>query len=245
MKSNCPKKIVLEGFSLHGKFPDDVEDHVLSCAGCQEKLRLWNEERGDFLQKYPFWKLWNAIESKKKNPRFWERFFVPPPFRTALALATIAGLMVFAVWQYRQPPIVISKGGVGLGFYYAHEGQARRGEDRMTLTAGDDLQFVYSSTQERYLILFGLEADGTLTIYYPAEGRTSAAIETGQNKKLPSAVRWEPRSSYERFFTLFSKEPVSLEEVKTALASANYKSIEELSRFPLPYPQASVIVYRK
>lgn len=245
MKSNCPPKIVLEGFFYEGKFPEDVEDHVASCDSCRERLRLWSEEKKLFLQKYPFQNLWDTLEVKRKRNRFWEWIPLPLPVRTALAFAAIAGLMVFAVWQYRQPPEILSKGGAGLGFYVSHEGQVRRGENGMPLPAGDDLQFLYSTDEGRFLLLFGVESDGTLTVYHPHGGDRSAPVEPGKKNRLPQAIRWQPQSRYERFYALFSEEPVGLEEVKSALSSAGNKPVEEITRLPLPYSQASVIVYRK
>jgi hypothetical protein len=244
MKSNCPPKIVLEGFFYDGRFPEDAEDHVASCAACQEKIRLWTEERGVFLQKYPFQRLWESVEERKKRFHFWEILF-PVPFRTALALTTLAGIVVFVVWQDRQPPDLLTKGGVGLGFYVAHQGEIQKGHDRINLAPGDDLQFVYSVDRERFLLLFGLESDGTFTVYFPHGGSRSAQVETGKNQRLPQAIRWQPRSPYERFYAIFSGEPIPLAEVQTAVKSLPNKSIEETARLPLPYPQASVIVYRK
>jgi hypothetical protein len=244
MKSNCPPKIVLEGFFYDGKFPEDAEDHIASCDACREKVRLWSEEKKVFLQKYPFQKLWDTFD-KRKRSRSWGWIPFPPAVRTALAFAAIGGLAVFAVWQSRQPPEILSKGGAGLGFYVSHEGQVRRGENGMTLPAGDDLQFLYSTDEGRFLLLFGVEADGTLTVYHPHGGDLSAPVEPARKNRLPQAIRWRPQSPYERFFALFSDKPVSVEEVKTVLRSLSDKSVEEMSRLPLPYPQASVIVYRK
>lgn len=248
MKSDCPSKLVMERFFLEGG--DEIRDHVDACTVCQEKMALRKEEKEGFLQQYPFERLWNAIRPRPKEriSRFWERFLLPVPLRAGLAFATVACLMLFAFWHQTQSPVILSKGGsgVGLGFYVSHAGKVTRGKDRMSIPTGDDLQFVYSSPGEGwFLFLFGVEADRTVTVYYPYDANLSGPIESGKKNRLPQALRWQPHSAYERFFAIFSEEPISRGVIESSLQEASGKSVEGLSRFPLPYPQVSFILYRK
>ncbi len=243
MKSNCPPKIVLEGYFFDGKLPEDVEDHIQSCTDCRGRIQLLSEQKETFLKKYPFERFWET----RREKGFWKKLEIFLPPRPVLALATLAGLMVFALWSNRQSPEILSKGGFGLEFYVSHEGKIERGKSGMPASEGDDLQFVYSAEREGSLLLFGVEADRTLTVYFPDGGSMSGAVEAGKKKRLPQALRWKPTTPYERFFALFSEKPISVAEVQAALQKSfqEGKSIEETSRFPLAYPQSSIILYRR
>lgn len=247
MKTDCPPKLVIERFFFEGKGDDGVKNHVEECPSCRGKLLLLQKDREDFLKKYPFELLWKKIGFRREKGRFWERWFLPVPLRAGLALATISGLMILALWQQGRLPEILSKGGVGLNLTVAHEGVSTRGTDGMSLAPGDHLQFVYSTGQERFLLLFGIEANRTLTVYYPYGGSSSAPVSPGKDKPLPHAIQWRPSSPYERFVALFSEEPISLREVEEALGKTfeERKSVEKLKRFPLPYRQVSILLYRK
>ena len=248
MKSPCPPTLILERLFVEGEETPEVRSHLEACATCQGRLREMKEQRTAFLSKYPFERVWDEISPRRRWARFWEKFLLPAPLRAGLAFAALAGLMVFVLWQRTgQDPMILTKGGVGLGFLVSHEGKVERGRDGISLRPGDEIQFLYSSSGERFLLLFGVEANRSLTVYYPQGGPSGSPIDLGQQKRLPQAIRWLPSSPYERFFALFSKEPVSIREVEEALrrAVAEGKSVEGMRRFPLRYPQVSLMVHRK
>lgn len=250
MKSHCPPELVLQGFFFEGKETTEIQEHLQSCSVCQVRIDQWKKDRGLFLKKYPFERLWKKIEDRDRKG-FWKLFrwkwLLPVPLRGTLALATVASLMLFVLWQQVRSPMILSKGGVGLGFYASHDGRLERGRDRISLSPGDELQFLYTTQRDRFLILFGVEADRTLTVYYPAGGSSGAPVPLGKKRPLPQAVRWQPHSPYERFFALFSEEPISRLTLESALGKEiqEGKSVEAMKRLPLPYSQVSILVYKK
>lgn len=193
------------------------------------------DEKKAFLARYPFERLWKEIGGERRIsifPRIRRWLIASRGLQATVALAGIASLMIFGLWHIPEFTDIRSKGGVGLTFYTAPVPGAEivRGKDGMTLPAGADLQFVTSNPNDPFLLLIGVEENGALSVYSP-EG----------------AIRWQPTSSYERFYALFSKEPIPLEKVKQALAQVSQggKTVEQTSKLPLPYPQATILVRRK
>src|SRR3989338_966277 len=188
------------------------------------------DEKKKFLAQYPFERLWKEINGDGRISWFsrFRRWLVASlGLQATVAMAGIATLMIVGLWQIPEFQDIRSKGGVGLTFYtaLAPGEEIVRGKDGMTLPVGADLQFVYSSPDNPFLLLIGVEANGALSVYSPEGG-----------------IRWQPTSSYERFYALLSKEPIPLETVKQALdqIAREGKTVEQTSKLPLPYPQSSI-----
>jgi hypothetical protein len=248
MTDSCPRPLDLVSAFLEGTGKWDA--HVRACPSCAGQIRELEADRKAFLARHPFSSFWEALEKRKgarTGFRFWEFLRSSGAFRAAAAMASVAAVM-FLVYHRPAPPVskpeILTKGGADLSFYVASSGgQPERGKSGMAVPPGAGVQFVYSTGAENsQLLLIGVEADGTLSVYYPVSGTGSAAVEAGAQKKLPQALRWQPKSSFERFYAVFSKTPVPLEEVRKALAGV---PVEKAAKLPLPYPQASVILYRK
>ena len=259
MKENCPPIIKLEAYFLEGadsKTFETLKPHINACTDCEDVLRDLETERDAFLQRYPFSRF--SAESDAKRRPLWKRAleWLPAPrtFGASLALTGLAGVLVLTLWQ-KQPaePTILVKGGVGLSFYAATGTNAKveAGKDGMTLPEGSQIQFVYSNENNPYLLLVGVEEDGTITAYFPADASAptaeSATASTGSRVKLSQGLRWEPKSASERFYAVFSQQPVLIDEIRKAVAevSARGKTVEQTPKLPLPYPQASILLHRK
>jgi hypothetical protein len=261
MTPKCPKPLDLVTYFLEGgkeggtlEGGSAIDAHVRDCASCQAQLQELEIDRKAFLVRHPFSTFWNDLEKKTAvgpSPlmRLWRWIAASGVLRTAVAAAGVAGLVIVAIGRDDRPPQILSKGSGGIQFYVVapqgghapQGGEPELGKSGMTLPGGSSLQFV-TTAQEPYLLLVGVEADRTLSVYYPSGGSESAPIQAGDRKKLPQALRWEPQSAYERFYGIFSKEPVKVEEVRKGLEGI---TIEQSVNLPLPYPHASVILYRK
>ncbi len=251
MNDKCPKPLDLVTAFLEGSEGLDV--HVRGCPSCAGQIRELEADRKAFLAKHPFSSFWEGLEKRREKRssafgRFWEQVRSSGTLRAAAAMASV-GVIVLLVSHRPNPPAptpeILSKGGVDLGFYVASSkgGEAERGKSGMTLPGGTSLQFVYSTASDYpYLLLIGVEEDRTVSVYYPSSGTESASVAPGTHAKLPDALRWQPKTGYERFYGVFSKTPVKLDEIKRTLEGI---AVEPSAKLPLPYPQASVILYRK
>lgn len=246
MTTPCPPKVKLEKYFLEKGADQVLAGHIQDCPQCQALLSQLSEERESFLQKYPFERFEQSVEIRRKQSSILRKIASIlrdgfSPLRAALVVASLAGLMVFALWNHQTgtnilTPRILTKGGVGLEFHVRQDGQSSRGKDKMKLPSPADLQFVYSSSQENYFMLIGVEENRMVTVY-----------TTGIQKQIPIAIRWTPTSRYERFFGISSGTPLSPDEAKAALDQSlkEGKSVEDLTRLPLSYSQSSVILYRQ
>lgn len=251
-KPDCPNQIRLTAFFLEGQGGETLETHVEGCPNCRNRLAALAEDRRVFLTRYPFEKLWAGIGGDGRiswMARLRRWIAESRSLRAAVTVAGLATLMLFILWQAPEFPDIRSKGGVGLILYAAPApgGEILLTKDGASLLPDAELQFVTSSREEPYLLLIGLEKDLTLSVYYPADGNTSGPVETGSKKKLPHAIRWRPHTPHERFYALFSKAPISLDEVRQAVdrLAGEGKTVEQTSKLPLPYSQVSIMVHRK
>jgi len=261
MTDKCPTPLNLAVYFVEGDQAPSapaIRSHLDACEACRARIGELEADRKAFLVQNPFTAFWNRLEghpSRRSSglARFWRRLSAPAVLRAAAALASVAALMVVVYGRYDRPTApapqkILSKGSVGLQFYVAgiQGKEAERGKSGMSLPQGAGLQFLYTA-QEPFLLLAGVEADGTLSVYYPSGGAQSGPIEAGDQKKLPQALRWQPKTAYERFYAVFSKEPVSAEAVRKAVEelTSSGKTIEQSEKLPLPYPQVTAIIYRK
>jgi hypothetical protein len=250
-KTGCPKPLEIVTYFLEG---GSLEGHVRACPACSAQIQDLEADRKAFLVKHPASAFLADLEKRRPAKSGFGsvlgHIFGSGSLRAALAMAGAAALMIVVIGRFDRSPEILSKGGVDLRFYVggAAGREPEAGANGMKLPPESVLQFVYStSANQSQLLLVGIEENDDLSVYYPSGGAGSASVESGDQKKLPQALRWQPKTGYERFYAIFSKEPVSTEEVRKALdrLKTSGKSVEQSSRLPLPYPQASTIIYRK
>jgi hypothetical protein len=255
-ETGCPKPLEIVTYFLEGGSPaGPIAGHMGSCPACSAQLQELEADRRAFLIQHPFSAFLADLE-KRRSPEggalssLLKRVLTSGAFRAAVAMAGAAALMIVVIGRYDRTPEILSKGGVDLRFYVggAPGRDPEPGSSGMKLPAESALQFVYStSADQSQLLLVGVEQNGDLSVYFPSGGSESGAVEAGDQKKLPQALRWQPKTDYERFYAIFSKDPLTLDAIRKALdqLKSSGKSIEHTARLPLPYPQASTIIYRK
>ncbi len=212
--------------------------------------------------------------------RFWRPVFAPQGLLRLAAGAGAAALFLAAgiLWGQglagRAAPVPAGPGGgservkgsqtggasprlappaapVGLRFFVWRDGQAQLGTPRGAFTAGEALRFRYWSGGNRYLYLFSLEESGDLHIYYPDGGGPSMAIAPGTGLVLPDGVILDDYRGYERFFALFSHEPLAEATVRQATADALALlrsmggDLRDLERLPLACDQTSFWIHKE
>ena len=139
---------------------------------------------------------------------------------------------------------------VGIGFYVRRGGGAVPGVPGRAYREGDQFRFTYWSGANDYLLLFSMEEDGAVSVYYPdgaavGDAGHSIAIAHGRNVALEGSVILNEYVGKERFFALFSARPISLGEVRAAAGDAvremkaQGKDLLALERLPMAVPQAS------
>ena len=124
-------------------------------------------------------------------------------------------------------------------------------DDGARLHAGDILRFYYDSGASDFLYLFSVDDAGVITTYYPEEKYRSIPIVRGRNIPLPDGVRLDSYVGHERFFALFSDQPVDFVEIEVAVRSsllplqAAGRGIRELNNLPLDCRQVTLWIEKR
>jgi hypothetical protein len=124
--------------------------------------------------------------------------------------------------------------------------------DGHALRDGDQVRFSYHSGDLTYVYVFSVDDSGVVDPFYPEDGRESIAIVPGKGVPLPGSVVLDDYVGYERFFAVFSAEPISGERIREAAAAAAREvrslggDVRQLDRVPLdaPVAQASIWVVK-
>ena len=139
----------------------------------------------------------------------------------------------------------------GLQFFVRRESRTIPGAEGAVLQEGDRIGFKYWSGDNDYLVMLSIEESGQVTVYYP-DGESgedpgeSIRILRGRNIPLDGSVVLNDYVGRERFFALFSKEPLAVADVRalavrsfSGLEGAAQRDVRGLSRLPVDVPQAT------
>lgn len=138
----------------------------------------------------------------------------------ALAAAAAVAL-VFVGVRTGEPPGPESdlriKGGPLLQVWAARGERVFRLEEGARLQAGDRIRFVVERGEAGpYLLIASRDGAGTVSVYFPAQGERSEAVEAGP-RELPGAIELDATPGTERLFAFFSERPLEAGEVRRAL----------------------------
>jgi hypothetical protein len=195
-----------------GDLPDvarsAVVEHLAQCAHCRERRDAFASEREQFLALRP-------------EPPVGTR-----PARNALArvawiaaglAATAALLLVARPTAVPDDQATRRKGGAQLGFFVERAGRAQPGVSGQVVHPGDRIRFTYSSDRALFLAIYGRDASGAASVYYPA-GERAARVAEGYGALLDSAVELDGVLGAESVFALFCPDAFALEPPRAALA---------------------------
>jgi hypothetical protein len=88
------------------------------------------------------------------------------------------------------------------------------------LRPGEAVYFTYTSLDLPWLVLGSVDERGNVSIYYPESAEQSLSVVPGRDVRLPDGVILDEYVGEERFFAVFSAEPVAVEDVRRAASSA-------------------------
>lgn len=222
---------------LSGDLPTDrgaaVEEHLKRCAACSGYIAAMERERDGFLEAYP-----DAPSVKNVRRRMY-RFQRYTPLLSAAAVLIIV-LGAGALLTRRLPETTWrTKGNVALTLYVSDSSGQASVREGMVFYPGERIQFTYSCGKERYFILASLDEAGKLSVFYPTTGDSSLLLEPGSDLPLPHSIRLDDYIGRERYFAVFSEEPLSVETV-TAEIQKEIRSAGNLENRQVSLPGATV-----
>jgi hypothetical protein len=218
-----------------------AESHRAGCPRCQELVADLDGYRNEFVR--------TAMPGTRAAVR--ERLSRGPRFRRWVA-GLLAPLAVAAVILVMRHPAtvtdddVLEKGGPQLHI------AARRGERVFPVRSGeqvlpgDQIRFLLKGVKFPYGLIASVDGAGKPNIYVPYEGGASAPLTPAEQQEMAGSIVLDSRLGPERVFALFSRTPLSADEVRRALAAIGGKgpaAIRNASALPVPADaQASVLL---
>ena len=193
----------------------EMEQHFCACTACTAHIADVRKEQAAFLEAFP------AISAAPSSVR--PRLVRFPPLRTALILAAslilAAGTATLLVNRpagdgYR------TKGAVALKLFVQDSAGTPAECAAPVCTPGERIQFTYSCGDLRYFILMSVDGDGSASVFYPAQGDSSIAVEPGNDLPLPNSIVLDDYIGKEWYVAVFSARPLQVAAVVDKVRSA-------------------------
>jgi len=189
-----------------------IEAHLVTCDRCRERQIALSAEREAFLN-HPSQtrQLWRRKRSR--------------PMRLALVAAAAASFgLVAGLFLFPQPrateikPALRLKGGPYIGFFVQHGKTFQRGTPDYTVYPNDHIRFVYTSPRSAYLAIYGLDAQGTASLYFPGSD-LAELVPAGSEVAVNSALELDDVLGPEKVFAIFCEAAFRTIEPKRILAT--------------------------
>ncbi len=189
-----------------------VTEHLKLCVECDSTVKKIEQEKADFLNKYPI----PQIVSVKKAPLKLsvKHTFSLYAFAATLVLMVSAGLVFYTK---NNGPDYRIKGTTGVTLYVQDEnGNPVKREDNRFFP-GEKIQFTYSCGKERYFMLLSADSNHSISVYYPSKGTKSIELEPGRDLPLPNSIRLDSYIGPELYLAVFSASPLDVTHVTRQL----------------------------
>jgi hypothetical protein len=190
----------------------EAQAHIAACSRCQQRQAMLSAEREAFIAASHHTRLpWRTIPMKRK---YWA-------VAGALATAAISAAAVVALYvrpqatEIEQP--VRLKGAAHIGFFVQRGDKSERAMPLYTVHPKDRVRFVYTSLRPAYLAIYGLDAHGKASVYFPA-GQRAERVSAGSDVVLGSAVELDEVLGTEKVFALFCEAEFQVADPKNRLA---------------------------
>ncbi len=191
-----------------------VAAHLEGCAACRARMDTIEAETAAFLSQAPTLSDHSALLAEANEAqRLLQRNRQMMVASSVLALAAMVSLAVFTQRADEQTRL---KGNAHVDFFIKRGAQVMQGESGEVVHPGELLRFTYSSAQPTHLALINMDGKGA-TVYFPREGKTSAAIAPGKQQALDFSVELDERVGQERVFAVFCPEAFEIADVIATL----------------------------
>jgi len=173
------------------------------------------------------------------------------PWSIFLSILTVAAALVLVVRIIiPDKPIPIEpgthiRGGAFLDTFVLRDGVGQPWEPRDRLTEGDRVQFAYNASNTGdTMVLLSIDGEGTLTVFWPAEGDIPEPIEPTKLHLLEDSIELDDARGPETFVVFFSVSSVE-EACLLAVNVYDTEGSEGLSRLAQHDPSIDVVIIDK
>ncbi len=254
----CPSRFSLEKLFLENPENLQFKEHLLVCTSCSELVKEMQSERTAFLFQKPFAPFYNRLEEKTKRRRWIPAYAGMTDkvaqwfsWKSLIPLGSIALLLLVFRFGVFAPNEIRFKGSSEIGFYILDRGESVKGKRVQTVHAGDQIRLTSNSSQYPYVIIYGIEEDGTLNRYYPDRGDMSFPVPVGEPTLFPDSIILDASPHNELFVGVFSHQPLSVAGVEEKLLQhflqlrQEGKSIKDWESAQFDYPQSVFLLEKK
>ena len=197
-----------------------------------EKVKALDEDNRSILEAYPSDKMAALIRSRMdaegkapdesspaKKSNIIRIVTSPVPLMAAAAIALLIGVMPFLNNSDSTDDPVYMEGTRLKGLkpqvmvFKETNGEARELSERSLVREHDLLQIEYNAGDYPYGMLLSIDGRGIVTLHFPFSEYDSQKLERGANARLPYAYELDDAPYYERFYFLFSKNALPVDQV--------------------------------
>lgn len=251
LRQNCPSRFGIERWVLEKQDRPEIKGHVDSCARCQAIAAEIRNDQKAFLVQKPFGSFYPSVEQRtaKKGFPLWSR-----PLARWIPLGALT-LLIFFVARFdnmiRDRGEIRFKGAPEIGFFIREGDESKRGKRIQKVKAGDQIRLYTNSGPYSYVVILGVEEDGTINRYYPDRGDKSFPVPHGKFQLFPDSIVLDESPNAELFLAIFSKEPLEADELEkqaaneAALLKKEGKNIRDWDTSLLEYPQSNFYLEKK
>lgn len=250
----CPRRIELEQARVRELSPEQnhaLLAHAETCAACKTWMQANAAAEAEFLARHPYAALARSIERRDRAARRRRLLLLRlAPACAAVALLAVGGWLAVSGKDTGGPGTRI-KGEVAISAFLMRGGQIRPASADEIFAPNDRVQFLYSSGEQRYLLLLSIDDRGRVFDYTPGGTGQSAPIQPGERRPLPESIELDESPEAERVFAIFSDRPLAFAEVRVQVERAfealrhRGGTVRDLARLPLPWPQASLMLQKR
>jgi hypothetical protein len=186
---------------------DAVAEHLVSCERCRERHARLMHQREAFLRRRPRPPVGKPVRDTEKLK-----------WGAGATLLVAAACAVFMRFE-PEPEGVRLKGPARIGFFVTRDGKSSRATPDYRVRQGEQIRFVYSSAHPAYLAIAGIDAERTVSVYFP-QAEHAQAVEAGADVLLPSGTELDRVLGREAVYALFCEHEFSVDEFKQVLAKS-------------------------
>jgi hypothetical protein len=194
-----------------------LEQHLAQCEHCRHRQKALNTSAKAFLARYPLPDFSANAPVVLQKTRQTIRQSVAPIVVGLAAAASLVLLLRFGAQLAPDTHSSRAKGASHLGFYVKRAHKVIDGNDNMIVYPLDRLRFNITTTQPSHVAVLSRDGAGTVTEYYPGDGR-SRAFGTVKAQPLETSVELDATLGPETLLGIFCKQPFTLEPLRKALA---------------------------
>lgn len=159
-----------------------VRDHTAGCTACAARLAALEAVHAEALPALAF----PAAAPPRRVPAqasWWRRLAMP-----SMGLAVAVAALLVVVRREPAPDGTRLKGNVEIQLFVSHAGRVRPVGTGEAVSPGDSLQVIYTSATPIFLAVLSRDGAGTVSSYFPEEGREAWRGNAGGDVPLPAST---------------------------------------------------------